>query len=169
MILVAGKLFGGEFPVTIDGPLLYATDDFGAAFTTIQHTVEIPGDVAEIIAQRRRGGIPVAENQSLVALYARNFVQPPVRFAQPLRVGARFQRDVDQLAVNAVRPAVIRAGEGAGITAVGVADAHCAVATLVEKRFDAAVFLANHHNCILAHVGVKKITGFGDLAFVGEK
>lgn len=77
VILVAGKLFGGEFPVTIDGPLLYATDDFGAAFTTIQHTVEIPCDIAEIIAQRRRGGIPVAENQSLVALYARNFVQPP--------------------------------------------------------------------------------------------
>ena len=81
VILVAGKLFGGEFPVTIDGPLLDATDDFGAAFTTIEYAVEIPGDVAEIIAKRRRGGIPVTENQSLVALYARHFVQPPVRFA----------------------------------------------------------------------------------------
>ena len=82
VILVAGKLFGGEFPVTIDGPLLDATDDFGAAFTTIEYAVEIPGDVAEIIAKRRRGGIPVTENQSLLALYARHFVQPPVGFAK---------------------------------------------------------------------------------------
>ena len=34
-------------------------------------------------------------------------------FTQPLWVGARFQRYIDQLAVNAIRPAVIRAGKGA--------------------------------------------------------
>lgn len=81
VILVAGKLFGGEFPVTIDGPLLYATDDFGAAFTAVEHAVEIPCDVTEIIAKRWCGGIPVAENQSLVALYAVHFIQSPMRFA----------------------------------------------------------------------------------------
>lgn len=86
-----------------------------------------------------------------------------------MRVGARLQRHVDQLAVNAVRPAVIRAGEGAGVTAVGVTHAHRAVATLVEKRFDAAVLLAHHHHGVFAHIGVKEIARFGDLAFVGQK
>ena len=84
-------------------------------------------------------------------------------------VGARFQRYIDQLAVNAIRPAVIRAGKGASVAAICITHTHGPVAALVEKRLDAAVFLAHHDNRIFSHVGVKEITGFWDLAFVGEK
>lgn len=89
--------------------------------------------------------------------------------AQPLRVGAWLQRHVNQLAVNAVRPTVIRTGKSAGIAAVGVADTHGAVSALIEKGFDAAVFLSHDHHRILAHVGIEKVTRLRDLTFVSEK
>mgnify|MGYP001444810632 CR=1 FL=1 len=64
---------------------------------------------------------------------------------------------------------MIRAGKGARVAAICITHTHGPVAALVEKRLDAAVFLAHHDNRIFSHVGVKEITGFWDLAFVGEK
>ena len=84
-------------------------------------------------------------------------------------VGARFQRYIDQLAVNAIRPAVIRTGKGASVAAICITHTHGPVAALVEKRLNAAVFLTHYDNRIFPHVGVKEITRFWDLAFVGEK
>ena len=39
----------------------------------------------------------------------------------------------------------------------------------VAAKDVAAVFLTHYDNRIFSHVGVKEITGFWDLAFVGEK
>lgn len=64
---------------------------------------------------------------------------------------------------------MIRAGKGASVAAICITYTHGLVAALVEKRFDAAVFLTHYDNCIFFYVGVKEITGFWDLAFVGEK
>ncbi|SRN44092.1 Uncharacterised protein [Shigella flexneri] len=74
MILVTGELLCREFPVTVDHPLLYAADNFGAAFATIQHAIQIPGNVTQVIMQARCAGIPVAKNQSFITLHTRNFV-----------------------------------------------------------------------------------------------
>lgn len=64
-------------------------------------------------------------------------------------VGRReFQRYIDQLAVNAIRPAVIRTGKGASVAAICITHTHGPVAALVEKRLNAAVFLTHYDNRI---------------------
>jgi hypothetical protein len=169
VVLVAGELFCREFPVAVDEPFLYAPDNFGAAFAAIEHPVQIPFHIAKVFQQRGGRCIPVGENQPLITLNAGHFVQAPVGFTQPLRVGARLQRHINQFAVDTVRPSVIWAGKRFGVAAIGVTYAHCAVAALVQKCFDAAILLTNDNHRIFAHVGVKKVACFGDLALVRQK
>ncbi|MOA16068.1 hypothetical protein D3C78_1362620 [compost metagenome] len=169
MILIAGELLGRELPVAVNYPLLHATDNFGAAFPPIQQTIQIPGHITQILFEWRSTGIPVAKYQAFIAFDTRHFLQPPMRFAQALWIGARLQWHLSQFAIDAIRPAVIRAGKSPGIATVRVADTHRAMATLVEKRFDGAIFLADNDDCVFPHVSVKEIAWFWYLAFMGQK
>ena len=80
---VAAEILGGELPIARHDPFM-GRDDLDAAFAPVDEGVEIPGHLAEILAQRRRLGIEGGEPESLVTLQLRNGDQaqrPAVQFA----------------------------------------------------------------------------------------
>lgn len=56
-----------------------------------------------------------------------------------------------------------------GVAELRLAQAHAAMAALVEIGDDRAVFLTHHDDGIFAHIGRDEISGIRELAFMGEK
>src|SRR3546814_8607719 len=53
VVRVGAELFGGEFPVAGDDPLLHTRDGFGAGLGTVEHVVHVELRLAQIGVQIR--------------------------------------------------------------------------------------------------------------------
>src|SRR3954470_14832452 len=84
-------------------------------------SVEIPGHLAEIVAQGRCLGVERGEDQALVAVELRHRNQPPPVAIQLAVIGLFEVRNAGQPPVIAVGPAMIRAGEAGGVAVLGPA------------------------------------------------
>src|SRR5208282_3028348 len=141
VVAVAAEVFGREFPIARDPPLLDSAQDFGAAFATVpavQSQIEIANKVAEIFEKGRRLGVPAGPDGALVAAQLRDLDQAPLRFVELLVIGLAEIRHTDELPIGAVAPAVIGAGENRGVAFVIAAHLHAAVPTRVQERVDLA-------------------------------
>src|ERR1051325_2684729 len=68
MVGVADEVVGRVLPVALHLPLVRGADEFDAALASIEHHVEIPGHVAEILGERWRSRVERGENQAAVAV-----------------------------------------------------------------------------------------------------
>src|SRR3546814_4266736 len=64
VVRVAAELFGGEFPVAGDDPLLHTRDGIGAGLGTVEHVVPVELRLAQIGVQIRGVVVPVGEDRS---------------------------------------------------------------------------------------------------------
>ena len=71
VVAVAAEVFRGGFPVGVDHPALRPAD-FCAAFAAIEQDVQIPGHVAEILAQGWRVLVESGKDQPLVTIHLRH-------------------------------------------------------------------------------------------------
>src|SRR5208282_1444576 len=141
VVAVAAEVFGREFPIARDPPLLDSAEDFGAAFATVpavQSQIEIANKVAEIFEKGRRLGVPAGPYCALVAAQLRDLDQPPLRFVELLVIGLAEIGHADQSAVGAIAPAMIRTSEDRRIAFVIAAHLHAAVAAGIQEHVDLA-------------------------------
>ena len=111
VVHIARELFGSELPITFEDPFVQSADDLGACVGTVEKGLHIPGHVAQVFSERERISIPVAEDQALVVLDARNSERAPTLLVQRMMVAVLFVRHRNQIAADIVGPAVIRAHE----------------------------------------------------------
>src|SRR5271156_1919752 len=148
---------------------LWAADDLDAALAAVDKRVDVPGHLAEILAQRRRLGIKGGKVQALVALQPCDGRQTPALAVQLAVIGFLEVRHADQAAVIAVGPTVIGTGKGGGVAGIRPTQPVAAVPADIEKRVDLAGTVAYHQNRVLAHIGREEIARLGDLALVAQE
>ncbi len=168
VIGVAAEVFRREFPVARHDPFM-AADDLDAALAAIEEGVEIPRGGAEIVRQRRRLGIERGEPQPLVLVELRYRHEAPVLPVKFVVVGLLEIRHAGELAVIAVGPAVIGAGEAGGVASVGAAEPVATVAADVEESTDLAGGVAHHKHWVFGHPGGEKVARQRDLAVMAEE
>src|SRR6516225_1302615 len=141
VVAVAAEILGRKFPVARDAPFLDAAHDLGAALTAdpaVQGQIEIADKLAEIFEEGRRFGVPAGPYSALVAAQLRDFDQAPLQLVELLVIGLAKIGDADELAVSAVTPPVIRAGEDRRVAVVVAADLHSAVSAGIQEHMDLA-------------------------------
>src|SRR6059058_4037395 len=82
VITVAAEILGRKLPVARHEPFLDAAQDFGAAVAAVpavERLVEIAGEIAEILAQRRRRLVPGGPDRALVDADLRDLDEAPLR------------------------------------------------------------------------------------------
>src|SRR5439155_25625586 len=124
---VAAEILRREFPVARDQPFLDAAQYFGAALAAVpavEGEVEIAHEIAEIFEKGRRRRVPTGPHRALVEAQLWNLDQTPPRFVELLVISLAEIGDADQLAVGAVAPAMIGAGEHRRAAFVVAADFH---------------------------------------------
>ena len=169
MIAIAADIFDWQLPVGVQHHLLGFADQRGAAGQSIEPDVEIEFGIAEIVFERRRGGIEIAEDQPFVFGDLRHRHEPEFAAVEFAKIGLVFKRDPRQRAIRGDRPAVVVAGEGPGIAAIGAADAVAAVSASVEEGLYRAVLLPDDDDVVFAHVGAEEVIVLRDLAGVGKE
>ena len=95
--------------------------------------------------------------------------EAPSRFVELLVIGLAEIGHADQLAVGAVAPAVIGAGEDGRVALVVAAHLHAAVAAGVEEDVDLAFPVAAQDHRFLAHARDEEVAGVRDLALVADE
>src|SRR5215831_1156467 len=162
---------GGGLPVgvTRDHALVHPADHLNAALTAIEEGVEVPGHLPQIVQEWRGRGIEGGEEQPLVAGELGHRDQPPLLPLQLPIIGFLQGGHPHQLAIVAIRPAMIGTGEGRGIANIGSAQPVAAVAADVEKGADLPRAVPHHQDRVLAHGGTEEVAGVGDLALVAQK
>ncbi len=159
VVHVADKIFRRQFPVGADDPLVRAADKLRAALAAIEKDVEIPGHVAEVIAQRRRFGIEVAEDEAFILIDQRNGSEAETLFVELAVIVLLEIRHADECAVAAIHPAVIRAGERIRIALLQAADAIAAMAADVQESAELAVLTAADEHRVFTHVRGQEVAG----------
>jgi hypothetical protein len=81
----------------------------------------------------------------------RDFHQPPFVLGKRRRIGGLVGLHIDELSVEAIGPAVVRAVKGLGVALVVTADPHAAMAAGVQEHADALVLVAREDDRLLAH------------------
>ena len=140
-----------------------------AALAPVEEELEIPGHLAQIIAQRRRLWVKRSEIQSHVMIDLRDRAEAPALALQFAVIGFLEVRDPYEPPVIAVGPTVIRASEGRGIAATGATQPVAAMATNIEERAHLAARIAHHENRVLAHVSREEVAGLRDLTLVTQE
>ena len=114
-------------------------------------------------------GSQVAQIGTLVVAQLRDLDETPLRAVELRMIGLAEIGDADQLAVGAVAPAVIGAGENRGVAFVVAAHLHAAVAARIQEDVDLAGPVAAQDHQFLAHARDEEIAGVRDLAFVTDE
>src|SRR5215469_7811907 len=169
VVTVTGEVLGRKLPVARHDPFMNAADQLDAAVAAVEEQIEIPGHLAEILAQRRRLRIEGREIQPLVVIELRHWAEAPALAVQLAVIGFVEIRHSDQPPVIAVGPAVIGAGEGRGIAGAGAAQPVAAMAAHVEECAHLAARVAHHENRVLAHISRKEVAGLRDLALMAQE
>ena len=113
VLAVADEVERADLPVGPGAPAMRRREDLHPLRRAPEQRVEIPRDVAEMVAQRRHARIPCGEDEAPVGLHFRRRDQPPARlvhFGRQMLVIAGG----DEAAVGLVAPAVIGADEMPG-------------------------------------------------------
>src|SRR5215472_14421897 len=95
--------------------------------------------------------------------------QAPLRLVELFVIGLAKIGHTDELAVGAVAPAVIGAGEDRGVSFVVAAYLHAAVPAGIQEDVDLARAVAAQDHRLLPHARDKEIPRVRDLAFVADK
>ena len=169
VIGVAAEALGGELPVGVEGPLVHAAYDLGAALGAVEEGVEVPGHLAEVVEEGRGFGVEGGEVEAAIVVDLGDGHEAPLGGVEFVVVGLLETGDGDELAVGAVGPAVVGADEGGGVAGVGAADAVAAVSTDVEEGVNLAGGVAGDEDGVLAHVGGEEVAGVGYLGLVAEE
>src|SRR5262249_12955689 len=155
-------------PIARHDPFMHAADDLDTALAAIKEHVEIPLHLAEIVVQWQRIGIERGEPQSLVIVELRYWRQAPALAVQFIVVGLLQIRHADQPPVIAVRPAMICAGEGGGVTGIGAAQPVATMAADIQKCVYLSAAVAHHQNRVFTHIGGEEIARLRNLALVAQ-
>src|SRR6516162_2180763 len=141
VVAVAAEVFRREFPIARDPPLLDAAQYLGAAFAAVpavQGQIEIANKLAEIFEKGRRLRVPAGPDGAFVAAYLRDLDQTPLRFVELLVIGLPKIGHADELAVGAVAPAMVGAGEDRRVALVVATHLHAAMRAGGQEHMDLA-------------------------------
>src|SRR5260221_5975501 len=168
VIAVTGEVLRRKLPIAGHDPFVDAADDRDAAFPAIEKRVEIPGHLAEIVAQRRRLGIEGGEYEALVAVELRYRDEAP-----PLAVEVAVIRllqvwDPGEPSVVAVGPAVIGAGQARRVAVIGTAQPVATMPADIQESAHLPVAAADDQNRVFAHIGGQEIARLRNLAVVTQ-
>ena len=97
MTNVAKVVLDREFPVTVNGPLVGAADDFNAAIKSIKEAVKVPGHFTQIVRQWLNVFIHTGKNQASIGFHSWNTFQSQLCFFR-LIADLSFLRDGYQVA-----------------------------------------------------------------------
>ncbi|MDT4872777.1 hypothetical protein FQZ97_1079820 [compost metagenome] len=111
-------------------------------------------------------GCQRAEHESSVVGHSRHLGQPQL-LALVFRVAGR-EGIAAQAAVVCEGPAVVVAGEGAGVAPVRIAHPITTVRAAIVYQVDLAVAVAGHQHRFRADGLHDEVVGIGDLAFVAD-
>ena len=150
MVGVAAEVLGGELPVAGHDPFV-GRDDLDAALAPVDERIDVPGHLAEILAQRRRLGIEGGEPEPLVALQLRHRYQAQALAIQIAMIGFAQVRHARQVPVVAERPAMIGADEARRVAVVGATQPVAAMATDIEERTHGSGTVTHHQHRVFAH------------------
>src|SRR5579885_2355621 len=169
VVHVGTELFGRELPVALQHPSMHPANHLGAAGAAAEIAVDVPEHVAQVVAQRWRIGIPVAEHLSVDSCKARYLEGAPFALVKFVAIAVFFVRNGDEVAGEVVTPAMIGAGECAGVAAIRPADAHPAMAALIQKRPNRSVLLPHDQHGIFGHVSGKEVARFFQHALMAQE
>src|SRR5581483_4366844 len=123
----------------------------------------------QVVEERRGIRVPAGPDAALVVDHLRNFDEPPLRLVQLLVISLFKEGHADELAVGAIAPAVIGAGEHHRAALVVAADLHAAVTAGIQEHVNLALAVAHQDHGLLAHPRDEEIARIGDLAFVPDE
>src|SRR6185295_17398095 len=172
VVAITREVLGGKLPVTRDEPLVHAADHLGAALPAVpgvEQQIEIELVAAEVVEERRRGGIPRGPDRAFVILQLGDLDQPPLAAIELRAIGILEERHADQRAVGAVAPAVVRTHELDRVALVVAAHLHAAVSARVQEHADASGPVAAQNDRLLAHGRDHEVAGIRDLALVPDE
>src|ERR1700722_12754545 len=92
MVTIATDIFSGKFPVAWRYPFLHAADHLDAALAAVEERIEIPGQFAEIVFERRHVVREGREIEPLVMIDLRHRNKAPVLARQLAIVGFLEER-----------------------------------------------------------------------------
>src|SRR6202035_1541242 len=141
VVVVAGKLLRGKFPVSPGAHFVDATNDLGPAFAAIKQAVKVPGHLTKIVEQCWRLQSKTSEDEALVALHPGNGYQPPLRLVEFAMIAAFEIRRGYQVARGIIGPAVERTKKRFCVPDVRPTDAHPAVPASIEQGLDQSIAL----------------------------
>src|SRR6202049_4266650 len=95
VIAVAAEILGRELPVARHKPFLDAAQNLGAAVAAVpavERLVEISGEIAEIILERRRRLVPGGPDRALVNAHLRDLDEAPLGTVELGMIGLAEER-----------------------------------------------------------------------------
>ena len=165
-MVVVGAVVHRRLPVERLNPFDGAKG-LGAVVQPVEADIQQPPGVAQVVVQAGSAAVPGGEHDAGVG------VHPCLHQAQEVAVQRAIvcflvPGHVFQLALVGVGPAVVGAGEVAGIAHVGADDAVAPVAAHVQVGPQAAPPVATEYDRLLAHVGVEEVVGIGHQGLVAD-
>ena len=168
MLAVADEVERADLPIGPRAPAMRRREHLHPLRRAPEQRVEIPGDVAEIVAERRRAGVPGGEDETLVGLRPRRRHQAPFRLVhcgrQMLIVAGGDEPPVDRIA-----PAVIRADEMPGIAGLPPAQLGAPMAAGIEQDAHRPAAPPDHDHRHPAHGPHDIVALVRDFAVVGDE
>ena len=133
--------------------------------------VQVKAEVTEEVGQLACLQVQGDEDEPVAAIQPGGRQQPLVGTPESgvAAVGVLVERQPDEPAVVAVRPAVIRAAEMRRVAHLGPADLHAAVQAHVEVRADGALLIPGDDEGVLQNPADYVVAGLGDLGFVRDE
>ena len=123
-----------------------------------------PGQVAEVLGERRRGGIGIDEDERPPGVDRDGHEAEALAVEARLRVSARR---VSQRAVEVVRPGVVRALQRLAASGA-LAEREAAVAADVDERAERLVAAADEDDGHVARAGGRERSRLGEIARVPD-
>ena len=139
-----------------------------ATLELAQDGFQVPGDIAEVLAQRRPVGVPGGEYQPQHRVDLGGLKEREVILVKALAEHVGLIGDAAQFAGVRIGPAVVATAVVRGIALVGTAERHPAVAAGVEEHPNLAVLAAGHDDLVAAHLARDVVARLGDLTLVRE-
>ena len=146
---------------------LDGANGLGAVVQPVEADVQQPPRVAQVVVQAGRAVVPGGEHDAGVGVDPR-LNQAQAVAVQRAVVGLLVAGHVFQRALVGEGPAVVGAGEVAGVAHVGADDAVAPVPAHVQVGAQAAPAVAAEDHRLLAHVGVEEIVGVGNQRLVAD-
>ena len=168
VIHVARELLGRELPVRPNSPLHCSTQEFDPIRHAVEGCVEIPGNVAEVLGERRRILIEGAEDQASVVVNFLDRNQPPPLLVQNVVI-LLTKWHTDESPVRAVSPSVILASKDTRIAKILFTHTHRPVPACIQECLGRSVLLSHNDDGVAPHIGGQIILLIRDLRVMREK